>query len=111
MSLLEKTVQERKATKLFGDFLSFLVKNGYELNLKFYYCEHFAKSPNNFRKHAKKRTKALLELQTMNKQHFLATGEIIPDPGQVAHCLNEYGAANLFELAENDVEAFILAFP
>jgi hypothetical protein len=95
----------------FLEFLKFLTRrNKWDFSLHFYYLEHFCKSKKaDFRANAISRTRALLKIQSMDKQHFLKTGKIVEDPAALQYYLHAHSAASLDEVAEIRVHNFSTA--
>lgn len=108
VNLLDSFIQKGKATDGFSEFLRFLITEGWDFNLMFYYFEHFAKSPLEiFKSNAIRRTDSLLKLHTMNEEHFLKTGEVISNLEEVEHYTSSSGVNSLLEVAESRVDDFI----
>ncbi|ANB01187.1 hypothetical protein ECTOBSL9_0243 [Ectothiorhodospira sp. BSL-9] len=107
LDAIDKRVSGKAVSDGFEGFLRFVTEKGWDFSPMFYYMEHFAKAAqHDFLPNAIRRTEALLRLHSMNEEHFLATGEVIPNPEAVAHYTSEVGAKTLQEVAEHRVTSF-----
>ncbi|MBX9349168.1 hypothetical protein K5M36_18970 [Chromobacterium vaccinii] len=107
LDAIDKRVSGKAVPDGLESFLRFVTEKGWDFSPMFYYMEHFAKSArHDFLPNAIRRTEALLHLHSMNEEHFLSTGQVIPNPEAVAHYTSEVGAKTLQEVAEHRVTSF-----
>ena len=105
---IDKKVSNNATFDGLDSFLRFLIKDGWDFNLLFYYLEHYAKSSiSDFKKNAIRRTESLLKLHSMDEKFFLTTGKISSNLEAVNHYTQQAGVKNLAEVAESRVISFI----
>jgi hypothetical protein len=91
------TAGERHAIQ---EFLHFLIHGGFDYNPVFYFFESIGEAPDTETAEAAWRTsQTMLHFHTMDEPHFLATGEVRPDPKQLAPYQEQYSAETIPEIA------------
>lgn len=108
VDLLDQYVQNKKLTDGLLEFLHFVTTKGWQLDLNFYYFEHYAKSSlKDFIPNAVRRTMSLMKIYTMDEKYYLDKGEIKSDPEKLDYYLTQENAHSLEELSANRVAKFI----
>ncbi len=108
VNLIDSFIQKGKKADGLDAFLHFLTNKRWDFSLMFYYFEHYAKSSQEvFKQNAIRRTESLLALQSMKKNHYLNSGEVVPDQETIEYYTNRYGVISLRDVAEARVNNFI----
>jgi hypothetical protein len=108
VNLIDSFIQKGKKTDRLDAFLYFLTNKRWDFSLMFYYFEHYAKSSQEvFKQNAVRRTESLLALQSMDKNHYLNSGEVVPDQEAIEYYTKKFGVISLRDVAEARVNNFI----
>jgi hypothetical protein len=96
------TDPRRKAVR---DFIAFIVSRNLDFSPIFYFLEMMAKSePETRGLYAEERARTVLALQTMDMQHFMNTGRVVPDSDVQAAQLAYQGIDSIEELIARNTD-------
>jgi hypothetical protein len=103
------TAGERHAIR---EFLHFLIHGGFDYNPLFYFFESIGEAPDTETAEAAWRaSQTMLHFHTMDEPHFLATGEVRPDPKQLAPYQEQYSAETIPEIAARQIGKMVYDTP
>lgn len=93
-------------------FIRFVVSKGLDYNPFFYYLESAAKDESGtLLPHAVAASRSILTLHTMDKERFLASGDIVTDPAKLEAYANAYGATTIGEIAPHHARSMVHSDP
>ncbi len=88
--------------------LETLIVRKYDYQLMPYMIESFAKKVNEFTyDYARRGTRAILSLHMMDKEHFLATGSVRPDPGALSAYEVRFGTTDLDSIVTDQLQGYV----
>lgn len=107
-----KSALESHRREVIADLLRFLVAKGLDYNPFFYYLEGATKGEQQeMLGYAREVSESILRLHTMDKEQFLATGNIVIDPELLALYATEYEATTIEEITPRYAQAMARSDP